>query len=157
MCCFGGVENPFFLVGSEMNLRSAMRALEFCGIVDRDEFGKPIKVLVPGHEGRQYEVSIDRIPAFEGKRAEFLVECHQKDTEVACLGNSNGHICYHVIAALIKSCEKQGWLTFFEDYESANFVSCFANGLFHVQSGNGSGHLYTLWHRYKPKLRLRAP
>lgn len=139
-----------------MNLGSALKAVEFCAVLERNESNRPTKVLVPGHEGRQYEVKITRNPIQQGERPVISVECHQKDIQSPCLGNSNGKICYHCIAALLKSCEKQGWLSFCDTRKEAEYISCFANGLYIVRSSQGTGQLYTLWNRFLKKRKTRT-
>jgi len=84
-----------------MNTQSARKASEFCRVMSFDKHNKPHVIIVPGHDGAQYRVIIRREKG-------LTVECHKVLGNLgfeACPGNSNGHICYHAMAALLYAAE----------------------------------------------------
>jgi len=104
-----------------MNITSARNVSEFVHVLARDSEGRPIQFLVPGHEGRQYKVTLKRNG---GLRA----ECQQVGSIMhftACKGNSHC-VCYHVLAACIVSASEQGkelrWCLHKSDAERLNRI-----------------------------------
>ena len=73
----------------------ARAAAQFGKITSRDRDGRVKTVLVPGSDGKQYQVILRRSPGLS-------TEC-RLDTghgHLACKSNANGYICYHSMAAL---------------------------------------------------------
>ena len=73
----------------------ARAAARFGKVLSRDRDGRVKTVLLPGTDGKQYQVILRR-------RGGLSTEC-RLDTghgHLACAGNSNGHVCYHSIAAV---------------------------------------------------------
>ena len=99
--------------------QEARAAAKFAQIITRDRNSKPIKISVPGHEGRKYSVILKR----NGKEA--VAECllDEKFGSSPCPSHS---ICYHIKAAVIAAAEDAGYSVAFtktrEDaYKLKNF------------------------------------
>lgn len=88
-------------------VRMARRASEFAGVIRRDKNGQPVTVVVPGHEGKQYQVSFSRARSADGvlRASCFLTGNNQVIGD--CPGNVVG-VCYHVMAAMIAVAAKTG-------------------------------------------------
>ncbi len=84
-----------------MNTNEARLARPFGKVLNRDGKGRPVTVLVPGHEGRQYEVIVHR--GVHAGHAAMLPECSLVTAlgPVPCPAASHGLLCYHAMAALI--------------------------------------------------------
>lgn len=77
----------------------ARAAAKFAKIIKTDALGRPINVIVPGHEAKNYTVIVRR----HDNRV-YATECLLNTGVtgyIPCPGNSNGHICYHSFAAII--------------------------------------------------------
>jgi hypothetical protein len=133
-----------------MNLDSAKNAVEFCKVTEKDESGRPQTVLCPGHEMRRYVVDINR---HDGKSGIISVQCFSEDSEEPCAGNSHGKVCYHCLAALMKSVEGIGHLEFFESRETPLMLVEMGRKMFKVASANGTGVLYAVFFQYRKKKR----
>ena len=81
----------------------ARAAARFGKVTSRDRDGRVKVVLLPGTNGKQYQVILRR----EGT---LSTEC-RLDTghgHLGCKGNSNGHVCYHSIAAVALASQDAG-------------------------------------------------
>lgn len=96
-----------------MNIQSARNVAEFVHVLDDYDQGRPTRLLVPGHEGKQYVVTL-------GRNGALVAKCHRatwtdarRSPELvrfsgdACQGNTKS-VCYHVLAACIVSAQAQG-------------------------------------------------
>lgn len=70
--------------------------------------GKLTRCIVPGHEARQYEVTLSR----EGTA--IVCSCEERNTYVPCLGNGHS-VCYHSLAAVMAAMRLQGIACEFHD------------------------------------------
>ncbi len=83
-----------------MNTSEARAAAKFAAVLQRDKQGRVRSVIVPGHEGKQYQVIIRR-EFSTGISVECLLSTNAGHV-AQCAGNSHS-ICYHALAALIKA------------------------------------------------------
>jgi hypothetical protein len=112
-----------------VNKQSARHVKEFCQIWNRDAEGRPTVIFVPGHNGHRYGVRIKR-------NGNIGVQCFRQDVQnVECKGNSNGHICYHALAALEFAAEDQGLtLSWCESEQDAERLARIEGKVFHAKS-----------------------
>ena len=129
-----------------MNLESARNAQEFCVVSDRDDQGRPSVVLVPGHQGRRYEVRVSR-----PDKHTMVCECVDPDEGAPCPGCTHGKVCYHVLAAVMKSASDLGYLHVFDSYQHAMSVEGGLGRLVVVKAKEGGGVAYTRFYRHKRK------
>lgn len=94
-----GVE-AMSLKEEQMNTQSAKKVQEFTTIIKRDVDGCARVLTMPGHNMRQYQVTLSRT------NGTMVASC-QTDAGAWCKGNT-GHICYHVLAAIMKAAENKG-------------------------------------------------
>lgn len=87
-----------------MNSREGHKAASFVGVLRRDNEGKAVRLTVPGHDGRWYVVGIERKSA-----SATCMRMDYGNEGVHCAGNSNGTVCYHVLAAMEKIAQESGY------------------------------------------------
>lgn len=99
-------------------------------ILDRDKKKRAKTVLVPGSDGKTYQVVIKRHP----KRANYLesittlCQLQTGGGPLPCPGNNNGHICYHSFSAILFAAyEKDINTAICGSYEHAKHVANFKN------------------------------
>jgi len=87
-----------------LRVAKAKAAAKFAAIVTRDRDNKPATLVVPGTSGKRYQQILRR-----SKRV-ITSECRLETGSgyVNCKGNSNGHVCYHSIAATIAVAQDAG-------------------------------------------------
>ena len=111
-----------------MNLTSAIAAKNTVTPVKLDDKGRPTVLIVSGSKGKNYRTSFERHPHNVVRAA-----CVCEDTGETCKGNSHGHVCYHVLAAVMYCCD------------DAEFCKTEAEAkgkpgrIIRVQSANGDG------------------
>jgi hypothetical protein len=86
-----------------MNIESARGASEFTNILKTDSRGRLIAALVPGHNGKMYEVTLHRTVK-EGTQT-IGTKCVCQNDGSDCKGNAN-QICYHSLAAILAGAKK---------------------------------------------------
>jgi hypothetical protein len=114
-----------------MNVKSARRAQEFVNIAESDSLNRVTRAIVPGHNGKSYEVRIARTT-----RGGMLSTCKCQPSGEDCPGSKNT-ICYHVLAALISSGTKlkpKVRLSFCETKEAAQALVNIAGRMFPLKS-----------------------
>lgn len=126
-----------------MNVKSARNAKEFIRVLTRDEQGRIIKAIVPGHEARQYTVTISR-----GKVVSVRCVLNQEqagDELHDCTGNSNGHICYHCLAALLLAGEDSQVELAENEREATRKAIALRGKAVPVYSDQGSGSVWVVF------------
>jgi len=119
-----------------VNKSSARKVSEFCQIWSRDQEDRASVVFVPGHDGHRYVVYIER-------NGSIGVRCLRQDVRAECKGNSNGHICYHALAALEVAAEDQGMtVAWCESEQAAKNLANLGGKVFCVKSLQGSGEAW---------------
>ena len=88
-----------------MNVKSAKSVLEFVHIRSYDQLGRPCLFLIPGHEGRRYEVSIVR------NNGAIHTYCRRDSDRASDCPGSLYNTCYHSIAAVMKAARVVGLKT----------------------------------------------
>lgn len=114
-----------------MNIKSARRAQEFVNITTADNLNRVTTALVPGHNGKIYEVNISRT-----SRGGMVSTCKCQADGNDCPGSKNV-ICYHVLAALISSAAKlkpKVRLSFCDTKEAAQALVNMAGRMFPLKS-----------------------
>lgn len=86
-----------------MNVQSARNAREFVQVLKSDDEGRPYLFLVPGHQGRRYQVELERNG---GLRAHCRCMTGAPPGQY-CKGNFYT-VCYHILAACLVAAEAQG-------------------------------------------------
>ncbi len=121
-------------------VRQARAAAQFAKVTSRTQAGQVQTVIVPGHSGKQYQIIIRRI-------RNMSTEC-RLDTRagyVPCPGNSNGHVCYHSIAAIETAAKEQkvslGWC---QDERQVIQLSNLGGKPCAVTSHQGTGRLWVI-------------
>jgi len=121
-----------------MNIASARNVREFVYVLARDCEGRPSQFLVPGHEGRQYKITLKR----NGK---LRAECQQVGSIMhftACKGNQRC-VCYHVLAACIVSASEQSKeLSWCESQADAERLARIEGKVFTVKSAQSGKVAY---------------
>ena len=104
----------------------AKSALPFVGIVERDKAGRPKVLLVPGSEGKRYQVILRRFP--NGISAEC--RCETGIGHIPCKGNSlNETVCRHALTAISKSVSLVGMrVSFCQNEQDAKRLSHVTHG-----------------------------
>jgi len=131
-----------------VNVESARNVQEFCYIAARDDQDRASVVLVPGHEGRRYEVRLSRPDKYV-----MICECIDPDEGEPCKGCTHGKVCYHALAAAMKSAGELGFLFIFDSYQHAMTVEGGLGRLVVVKAKEGGGMAYTRFYRHKKKKR----
>jgi len=131
-----------------MNLKSAKNAQEFCHICDRDAQGRPTAIQVPGHEGHRYEVRRER----PDKKC-IMVQCVDPDEGAPCPGCQHGKLCYHALAAAMRSASDLGYLHVCQSYDSAMSVEGGDSRLIILKAKVGGGVAYCRFYLHKKKRR----
>ena len=122
-----------------MNIKSAYAVKEFCTPVGWDEQGRITQVIVPGHQGRSYRVTITR-------NGHLGVSCEQI-AGGPCQGNSNGTLCYHSLTTLMVAAEAQGYSVSWHPTEREASQNGEAHRVYSVQSSG------TTWIALRGKVR----
>jgi len=120
-----------------MNITSARNVSEFVHVLAKDSEGRPTHLLVPGHEGRKYSVTLKR-------NGGLSAHCFQivSSTSASCKGSSHC-ICYHVLAACIVSASEQGKeLSWCESQADAERLSNIEGKVFTVRSSQSGEMAY---------------
>jgi len=118
----------------------ARAAARFGHVLSRDKEGRVKTVLLPGTDGKQYQVILRRSPSLS-------TEC-RLDTEhghLACAGNSNGHVCYHSLAAVTLASRDAGLSARFCATETAaRRLARLGGTLVPLNSRQGTGRLWVV-------------
>ena len=116
----------------------ARAAARFGQVLSRDRDGRVKTVLVPGSDGKQYQVILRR-------GAALTTEC-RLDTghgHLDCAGNANGHVCYHSIAAVALASRDAGLNARFCATETAaKRLARLGGTLVSLNSRQGTGRLW---------------
>lgn len=112
-----------------MNLASAAAVKDTVTPVQRDEKGRPTVLIVSGSQERNYRTEFERRPHNIVRAA-----CVCEDTGDTCKGNSNGHVCYHVLAAVMFCCDGAEFCRTEAEAKGKN------GRAIRIQSANGSGY-----------------
>jgi hypothetical protein len=133
-----------------VNIDSAKNAVEFCHVLHCDADGRADLIACPGHELRQYQVTLERT------KTSITCTCAERE-EGQCPGNTHGKVCYHVLAALMKAVEGTGHLEFFESQETPNILQEGGRRKLEIKSGDGPGRLWAVLFLYrKPKKKIKV-
>lgn len=122
----------------------AKAGVQFAAITSRDNQNRVKTVLVPGSEGKQYEVIIRREKV--NGLIVFSGECNCKTScgNVPCKGNGKS-VCYHVLIGIMKAVEEHGTkIAFCADEKRAKKLSNLGGLVFRVTSYQGQGELYAV-------------
>ena len=118
----------------------ARAAARFGKVLSRDKDGRARTVLVPGSSGKQYQVILRRAGGLS-------TEC-RLDTghgHLACKGNSNGHVCYHSIAAVALATGDAGLSARFCGTEAAaKRLTRLGGSVVSLNSRQGTGRLWVV-------------
>ena len=107
--------------------------------VQKYQNGKPRVILVPGSEAKRYQVIVRRLDA---KTISTECRCETGVGHVSCPGNSNGYVCYHSIAAVIRSADGYK-VSFCSNREDAQRLQHLAKGTIgNLVSHQGNGRLH---------------
>ncbi len=136
-----------------MNLDSAKNAVEFCLVRARDDQGRPTDILVPGHDMARYAMNITRLENGTIYQCGCLRIAEDGLCEKACPGNSNGKVCYHVLAGLMYAVRGIGHLEFFESLETPLVLQEMGRKVITIKAGGGGGVLYAVFFKYRKKKR----
>jgi len=121
-------------------VKRAKASAAFAKIMSKNKQGAVTKVVVPGHEGKQYQIIIRRVSALS-------TEC-RLDTMggyVPCPGNSNGALCFHSIAALeVAARESKVALSWCQNEREAIRLENLGGKSFPVMSWQGKGQLWAV-------------
>lgn len=125
--------------------RKARAAALFAKVLTSDKQGRVVKVLLPGSEGKQYEVILRRNGHLSG-------ECNLVTAigRWPCEGNRQT-VCYHVLAAVIVAAKAgEARVSFCDKRDHAEQLQNLGQTVYPVESWNaGPGH--GLWVAVKGK------
>ena len=118
----------------------ARASARFGKVTSRDRDGRVKVVLLPGTDGKQYQVILRR-------GAALTTEC-RLDTghgHLDCKGNSNGHVCYHSIAAVALASRDAGLnARFCATERAAKRLARLGGTLVSLNSRQGTGRLWVV-------------
>ena len=128
-----------------MNKTAARKASEFVHVLSEDNYGKPKSVMVPGHRGAQYRVILRR----ENKGGTISTECALTFPGNLgyrnCEGNTNGHLCYHGLAAIMYAAAKGGYsLSLCDTKPIAEKLAHMGGHVIHIRSWQGKGEAWVV-------------
>lgn len=86
-------------------LEEARKAVSFIGVLKSDKLNRPLSLLVPGHDGRRYQVILRREPG--SLSGECLLEGNGQGHIGSCEGSAHS-LCYHVLASVLKAAQCNG-------------------------------------------------
>ena len=92
--------------GTGVNIQSARNVSEFVHVLARDDQNRPTRLLVPGHKGKQYVVTLNRNGGLKATCKRKFLGSGEYYTSY-CQGNQHG-VCYHALAACITTASEQG-------------------------------------------------
>lgn len=130
-------------------------ASQFVGVTKTDKQGRPSNLIVPGSQGKRYEVILRRF-----NNAVITGECHLDITygHLDCPGNSNRKnqtLCYHVRASIDFALKEQNldgaWCS---DYQSALTLNVMKKGTIYTVKSQQSGAVVYLVVSKKVQMRL---
>lgn len=80
----------------------------------------------------------------------WRLTCHYEHSrgQWRCPGNQYGHVCWHVLAAVMRVARGKR-VAFFEDLAEAEHYQNLGGSLERIKSGDGSGELYAVVRRAK--------
>lgn len=87
-------------------MKEARASLRFAQVLDQPAGSKAGAVVVPGHDGRRYEVLVRRLGGNK-----ITVECRLMQGQWGhedCPSRYGGHVCYHGVAAVLAMAEESG-------------------------------------------------
>ena len=129
--------------GSEMlkeRTTKARAAARFGKVMSRDKDDRVKTVLLPGSAGKQYQVILRR-----GRGLSTECRLDTGHGHLACAGNSNGHVCYHSIAAVTLASQDAGLSAHFCATEKAAIRLARLGGtLVSLNSHQGVGQLWVV-------------
>lgn len=139
-----------------MNIKSAENAVEFVHTLEKDDKGRGTKFLVPGHEGKQYQVNVTRVEGQAKHCIQFT--CTQTgETPEPCKGCLHTLVCYHALAALKASVLGVGHLRFFPTREiPTTLEEEFGRRVIRLENHSSRKVLWAVFWPHKPK-RKRKP
>ena len=104
-----------------MNVESARNAAEFTNSLKTDSRGRVTAGLVPGHNGKLYDVLLTRSKK-DGVQI-ISTQCTCRNDKTPCKGNAN-QLCYHSLAAILAGAAKNKVrVAFCKTRESADKLS----------------------------------
>lgn len=102
-----------------MNLEEATHAKPFVLVARKDNLGRVVRAFCPGHNAKMYSVDVNR--SEEG----WITDCKEcvhfdpeQDKLIEKFQDCTGaqfNVCYHALAVLLASVDKQGTVTFYDD------------------------------------------
>lgn len=120
-----------------MNTQSARNVKEFVHVLSRDDQGRPTRLLVPGHEGRRYQVSLSRNGGLVAHCEQLGYRDHSPMLPVAICEGSLHNICYHILAACMAAAEEQSkeirW-SLFDEADTKRAAAILDDQVFSVKS-----------------------
>lgn len=123
-----------------MNIISARRAAEFTNILKTDSRGRVTAALVPGHNGKLYDVLVVR-----SKKDGIQVigtQCVCRGDKSPCKGNAN-QLCYHSLAAILAGAEKTGVrVAFCKSQKAADKLSNIGGSTYIIYSAQSQKHVW---------------
>ena len=102
-------------------------------------------VLIPGSDAKLYEVLLTVWKLYTGPA--MYTECRVSTAvgESPCKGNSNGHICYHVLTALmVRAARSKVSISFCSTAEDAERLSRLGGRVVDIYSRQGRGRLWAV-------------
>ena len=102
-------------------------------------------VVIPGSQAKQYEVLLTVWKLHTGQA--MYTECRISTAfgDPPCKGNSNGHICYHAITALmVRAARSQVSISFCSTAKSADRLSRLGGRVVDIYSRQGRGQLWAV-------------
>ena len=118
----------------------AKSALPFVGIVERDKTGKPKVLLVPGSEGKRYQVILRRVPGIVSAEC----RCETEIGHIPCKGNSlNETVCRHSMTAIAKSVDLVGLhISFCQNERDAKKLAKLGGKVYPIVSFQSKGQVW---------------
>jgi hypothetical protein len=127
-------------------LDKSQAAARFAHVEQTDGDKKVRRVSLPGSDGKRYQVIIRRDAQHGFGKRVITTECRQMvagDNFVPCKGNTNGHVCYHSVAAVLVAAEKSGHsVAVCKTYGDAQRLSRMGGAIAVLSSHQGKGILY---------------
>lgn len=115
----------------------------FARVLTVDSEGKVMRVALPGHNGRRYEVVLQH------RGTHLEAKCLQDFGTLGmqlCKVCARGGICYHVLAAIEVRANEAGYsVSWCGDEGSARLLSNLGGTPFRVQSSHGNHSVWGVW------------
>lgn len=131
-----------------MNIQSARKVAEFVQVLKSDDEDRPYLFLVPGHQGRRYQVELERNG---GLRAHCRCMTSAPPGQY-CKGNFHT-VCYHIGAACLVAAETQGKvLSWCDNEDDAERLARVGGEVFAVRSAQSGTSAWGVVRETKPDL-----